>query len=228
MSSTPSTAASQSPTAATLTHKTVTTGKNGAVSTVTEVTTVLPSGTAAGASQGHTTSSSGSNIGMIVGLALGIPLVLILASILVFLLWRKKRKNDKYTGLATRPSSPPNVANYGNIPPGTHAHETAGFPIADTRDKDHRSSELYGNDTYIYSPAMSVRTSDSSPPSYSPHGRSPTVVQAKSPAMAQIQEEPQELWGGYVPYRPPPNAQLAPERKGEGLVGSPVSPLEQA
>jgi hypothetical protein len=162
---------------------------------------------------------------MIVGLALGIPLVLILA-VLVYLLYRRKRKNDKYTGLVTRPSSPPNVANYGNIPPGTHAHETAGFPIADTRDKDNRSSELYGNDIYIYSPSVSVRTSESSPPSYSPNGLSPTAAHAKSPAMAQIQEEPQELWGGYVPHRPQ-NAQLAPERKGEGQVENPVSPLEQ-
>lgn len=152
---------------------------------------------------------------MIVGLALGIPLVLILAGIATFCCWRRRRETRRYNNL--RMSSPPLIANYNNIPEGTHAPELGGFPVADTREKDDRKSELYGNDTYIYSPTISNH-SKSSPPSYSSNGRSP-VTQAKSPAMAQIQEEPQELWGGYVPYRPQ-NAQLPDERKGEGEVGT--------
>lgn len=119
------------------------------------------------------------------------------------------------------------MANYSNIPPGTHAPELPGYPIADTRAKENRTSELYGNNAYIYSPNPSVNSSKSSPPGYSPSGRSPTKGQANSPAMAQIQEEPQELWGGYVPYRPP-QAQMMPERKPVGQVDNPRPPVTQS
>jgi hypothetical protein len=159
---------------------------------------------------------------MILGLALGIPLILIIAAILIFFLYRRKRKNSRYSTIHTRPSSPPIMANYGNIPPGTHAPELAGYPVADTRDKGSRKSELYGNDTYIYSPTVSSRTDESTPPAYSPGGhRSANAVQAKSPAMAQIPEEPQELWGGYMPYRPE-NARLPPERGEDEDLVSPL------
>ena len=85
-------------------------------------------------------------------------------------------------------------ANYTNsIIPGSHAPELDSSPIATGRTKSGRKSELYGSDAYAHSPATSVGSTGTGPPKYSPD----------TPQMAQIPEEPQELWGGYVPYRPP-------------------------
>lgn len=207
----------------TLTRESTTTGANGNPKTFTEVTTFIPSGTSTPHDAGS--SDSGSNLGMIVGLALGIPLVLIIAAILIFLFYRRKRKNSDYNNIATRPSSPPQMANYSNIPPGTHAPELEGFPVADVRAKEERKSELYGNERYIYDPSyspVSPQTAYSSPPSYSPgKPRNSTTTQAKGSPMAHIPEHPQELWGGYVPYRPQ-NAQLPPPREGDGSQLSPT------
>lgn len=88
-------------------------------------------------------------------------------------------------------------ANYSNISPGTHAPEIDSYPVAPTRSKSGRNSELYGSESFLHSPSLSV---GSVPPQYSPGDKSPG---GKSPGMEQIQEEPAELWGGYVPYRPP-------------------------
>ena len=223
-----STSSSRSPTIkhttpVTSTHETTTTGANGATSIITEITTIAPS---AAADQPGSTSHSSSNLGLIVGLAVGIPLVLIIAAILLFMLYRRKRRNNNYNSIATRPSSPPQMANYNNIPPGTHAPELAGFPVADIRAKEERKSELYGNDRYIYDPTrspLSPQTANSSPPSYSPgNNRNSTTAQTKHSPMAPIPEQPQELWGGYVPYRPPQNAQLPPPRGDESNLVSPT------
>ena len=127
---------------------------------------------------------------MILGLALGIPLVLLLAGILIFILWRRHRKAKHYNNNATRPGSPPMVANYSNIPPGTHAPEVEGYPVAKTHSKSGRTSELYGSESFPNSPSTSNKTSGTTPPQYSPV--------AQTPVMTQIPEEPQELWGGYV------------------------------
>lgn len=130
---------------------------------------------------------------MIVGLALGVPLALIVAGIIIFYLVRQHRKNKK-SGNLPRAETPPMIANYHNLAPGSHAPELDSYPVASEGSKDGRKSELYGSDTFIHSPSMSTMTNGTTPPQYSPK---------KSPGMNQIQEEPQELWGGYVPYRPP-------------------------
>lgn len=206
----------------TTTRKSTTTSSNGNVDVITQVTTFIPSETSA---PDKSASHSGSSLGMIVGLALGIPLVLIIAAILIFLFYRRKRKNSNYNNIATRPSSPPAMSNYNNIPPGTHAPELEGFPVANVRAKEERKSELYGNERYIYDPSyspVSPQTARSSPPSYSPGvPRNSTTTNAKGSPMAHIPEHPQELWGGYVPYRPQ-NAQLPPAREGDGSQLSPT------
>ena len=138
---------------------------------------------------------------MIIGIALGVPLFLIICGVVAFCLIRRRRKSKRYSDVS-RPTSPPMEANYANLAPGSHAPELAGYPVAPDRTKSGRKSELYGNDNYIYSPNPSVRTNGSIPPQYSPGGDSSN--------MPKIEEEPQELWGGYVPYRPP-NAGLPPE-----------------
>ncbi|KAK3701869.1 hypothetical protein LTR37_015180 [Vermiconidia calcicola] len=177
----------------TITREAVTTGNDGSVSTVTElITPVAAAGTET--SNAQSSDESGSNLGMIVGLAVGIPLVLIIAAILIIFLLRRRRKSKKYE-LQSRPQSPPMEANYSNIAPGSHAPELDSYPVAPAQDKSGRKSELYGSDTYGHSPSLSVSTNGSFPPQYSPG--------ARTEPMTQIQEEPQELWGGYVPYRPP-------------------------
>ena len=191
---TPATLAQATISSTTFTHKTVTTGKDGSIETVTQVITMLATSTALGASQNHSRSTS--NLGMIVGVALGVPLVLIIAGIAAFFTRRRHRarKAKRYASLSTppRPRSPPVEANYCNLAPGSHAPELEGFPVAPTRSKSGRKSELFGSDSYITSPTPS-RTSTGSTllPQYSP----------KRMSMVQINEEPQELWGGYVPYR---------------------------
>lgn len=99
-------------------------------------------------------------------------------------------------------------ANYSNIAPGSHAPELDSYPVAPTRTKSNKKSELYGSDVQN-SPALSVGSNGTAPPQYSPGGRTPVT-----PTMAQIQEEPQELWGGYVPYRPG-RTELPSERNSE-------------
>ncbi|KAK3705584.1 hypothetical protein LTR37_013192 [Vermiconidia calcicola] len=177
----------------TITQEAVTTGQDGSVSTVTELITPVAAGSTE-TSNAQSSDDSGPNLGMIVGLAVGIPLVLIIAAILIIFLLRRRRKSKKYE-VQSRPQSPPMEANYSNIAPGSHAPELDSYPVAPAQDKSGRKSELYGSDTYGHSPALSVSTNGSFPPQYSPGNR--------TEPMTQIQEEPQELWGGYVPYRPP-------------------------
>lgn len=177
----------------TITQEAVTTGQDGSVSTLTELITPVAAGSTE-TSNAQSSDDSGPNLGMIVGLAVGIPLVLIIAAILIVFLLRRRRKSKKYE-VQSRPQSPPMEANYSNIAPGSHAPELDSYPVAPAQDKSGRKSELYGSDTYGHSPALSVSTNGSFPPQYSPGNR--------TEPMTQIQEEPQELWGGYVPYRPP-------------------------
>ena len=87
--------------------------------------------------------------------------------------------------------SPPQVeAKYYDLAPGSHAPELGGNPVASPQTKSTRHSELYGSEKYGQSPTSPAV----SPPQYSPGNRR---------SMAQVAEEPQEMWGGYMPYRPP-------------------------
>ena len=165
---------------------------------MTEATTIIPVMATTSTSHNQHTEHSDSNLGMIIGVALGVPLVLILCGILAFCLYRRRRKSKKYSGLG-RTKTPDMVANYNDLAPGSHAPELDSYPVATT--KPNRASELYGSDTYKPSPTFSTGTSETGPPQYSPS--------RISPRMNQIQEEPQELWGGYVPYRPPRDEQGA-------------------
>ena len=76
-------------------------------------------------------------------------------------------------------------ANYQNIAAGSHAPELEGYPVATKRSKSGRYSELYGSEGNIQSPTPSTGTNATSPPQYSP---------GNGEGMAQIPEEPQELW----------------------------------
>lgn len=69
--------------------------------------------------------------------------------------------------------------------PGGRAPELDSHPVAIGRTKSGRTSELEGS---YHSPAVSTSTNGAGPPQYSP----------ASPGLKSVQEEPQELWGGYV------------------------------
>lgn len=88
----------------------------------------------------------------------------------------------------------------GHFAPSGRAPELDSTPIAPTRSKSGRKSELMG------SPALS-QGSENGLPAYSPDmgGYSPAVgtVREEPGIQPQQQEERHELWGGYVPYRPP-------------------------
>ena len=123
-------------------------------------------------------------LGLTVGLALGIPILLGICGVLIFFLFRRHRKSKQQNDLP-RAETPPMQVNYQNIAAGSHAPELEGYPVAAKRSKSGRYSELYGSDADIQSPALSTGTNATSPPQYSP---------PNSGCMAQIPEEPQELW----------------------------------
>ncbi len=118
------------------------------------------------------------------------------------------RQSNKYHTVPLKQKPSPIEANYANISPGTYAPEIDSFPVAPGRTKSGRKSELYGSDVVIHSPTTSISTNGSVAPPYSPGGR--------AEPMTQIQEEPQELWGGYVAYRPPGTGQPGTGQSGAG------------
>ncbi len=170
-----------------VTHTSVTAGADGSASTVTKVVT-SPAVSAAAASDNNNSqhNSHSSNLPLIVGLAVGIPLFLIIIAIGLFFFVKHMRASNKYHNVPRR-NTPPMEANYSNLAPGSHAPEIDSYPVAPGRTKSGRKSELYGSKPVPQSPALSTGTNGSIPPQYSPQRTEP---------MSQIQEEPQELWGG--------------------------------
>lgn len=127
----------------------------------------------------------------------GILLALVLLALLAIYLYRRHR-NHKHRSHPIPSKSPPLEANYQDLAPGTHAPELSGYPVASKSDE--RKSELYGSEANIRSPSLSLM-SNTTPPQYSPGENNTNITKASN--MSHIPEEPQELWGGYVPYRRP-------------------------
>ena len=85
----------------------------------------------------------------------------------------------------------------GHVAPDGQAPELDSFPVALGRSKSGQKSELQGSDGLLHSPTPSTGTA---PPQYNQNSpRSPELRSVQE----EIPQEPQELWGGYVPYRPP-------------------------
>ncbi|KAK5138207.1 hypothetical protein LTR08_004903 [Meristemomyces frigidus] len=193
----------------TFTSKAVTTGSNGAVSTIILVSVATVAPTAAPSS--HSSSSESSHLGLIIGLAVGIPVLLLACAIVAFILWKRRRASRK--GYASPPPDSPTMTDkyghqVGHVAPDGQAPELDSFPVALRRSKSGHKSELEGSSGLLHSPAPSTGTG---PPQYSQNS-------PRSPALHSVQEEvpqePQELWGGYVPYRPPRTELPTPEQQG--------------
>jgi len=76
----------------------------------------------------------------------------------------------------------------GHVAPDGRAPEIDSYPVAVGRSRTNRKSELEGS---THSPVISVGSA-AHLPGYSP----------MSPGLHSVNEEPAEMWGGYVPYRP--------------------------
>ena len=90
--------------------------------------------------------------------------------------------------------------------PTSHAPEADSYPIADVRSEE-RKSELEGSPALGFpsSPSPAVGSNSTSVASAGGAGKEPpqySPVSNLSPPLGRVNEEPQELWGGYVPYRP--------------------------
>ncbi|KAK4959866.1 hypothetical protein LTR10_002754 [Elasticomyces elasticus] len=177
----------------TITSHAITTNTDGSLSTMVVYSTVSVAAVASAAPD-SSHSSAPSHLGLIVGLAVGIPVFLLACAIVAFLLWRRRRPSKK-SGFPSSRNSEEQPAmgdkfghQVGYVAPDGRAPEIDSFPVALGRSKSGHKSELEGS---LHSPAMS--NGSPKPPLYSP----------VTPSLNAVQEEPAELWGGYVPYRPP-------------------------
>ncbi|KAK0943608.1 hypothetical protein LTR29_004779 [Friedmanniomyces endolithicus] len=195
---------SASPTAlSTAASTAVTTNTDGSQSTVVLYSTVSAVPGASGQpSSGPSPSSSSTHLGLTIGLAVGIPVFLLACAIIAFLLW-KRRKTNKQRHASSHLSDyePVTTDKYGHqvghVAPNGRASEIDSYPVAMGRSKSGHKSELQGS---LHSPALS--NTSPKPPGYSP----------LSPNLNTVAEQPAELWGGYVPYRPPRAELQDPER----------------
>ncbi|KAK5127804.1 hypothetical protein LTR85_004920 [Meristemomyces frigidus] len=146
-------------------------------------------------------SDPSTHLGLIIGLAVGIPVFLLACAIIAFILWKRRKANRGQSYLSPPRNSYDDQAmtdkyghQVGHDAPDGRAPELDSYPVALGRTKSGRHSELEGSGL-LHSPATSTGTA---PPQYTQSPRSPGLhsVQEES-------QEPQELWGGYVPYRPP-------------------------
>ncbi|KAI6803382.1 hypothetical protein KC361_g766 [Hortaea werneckii] len=236
----------------TITSQAVTTGTNGAASTLYIISTVTPepdpiytpTETSSDDDDDEPTSP---NLALIIGIAVGLPLILLALSLLTCLLWKRHRRRTT----TTRQRSPNGSTEYnsqgggvdekfgsqvGHLAPDGRAPELDSFPVARVqRSASGRKSELEGSSssrTTVSSPAIS---------SLGGAGRSLFGGQQGSPLspglqsvreeqqQQQQQQEPYELWGGYVPYRPPQSAQEVgrPMREGYNSDDKEKSGLSQ-
>ncbi|TKA67759.1 hypothetical protein B0A55_08431 [Friedmanniomyces simplex] len=179
----------------TVTSDAVTTNTDGSVSTIVLYSTVpAAAGSSGQPPKGLSHPSSSSHLGLIIGLAVGIPLFLLACAIIAFLLWKRRKANKQKHASSSHLSEyqPVTTDKYGHqvghVAPDGRASEIDSYPVAMGRSKSGRKSELEGS---LHSPAIS--DGSPKPPGYSP----------ASPNLNTVAEEPAELWGGYVPYRPP-------------------------
>ncbi|EMC93618.1 hypothetical protein BAUCODRAFT_246983 [Baudoinia panamericana UAMH 10762] len=199
MSSTQSSATSSS--ALVISSQSVATNTDGVATTIVLISTVsAPALPSTASPSAEASDPSHSRLDMIVGIAVGVPVVLIIASMLGCLLWRRQRKAKRPTQHSHESSDGDKAEKFGHqvgyVPPDGRAPELDSYPVATNRASGGQKSELDGSSNH--SPTISMMTNRSSgfagPPGYSP----------VTPQLGSVveQQEPAELWGGYVPYRP--------------------------
>ncbi|TKA31432.1 hypothetical protein B0A50_02279 [Salinomyces thailandicus] len=213
----------------TITSSAVTTGTNGVTSTIIMFSTITPTPTPINAVSSNNAKASTPHLSLIIGIATGIPAAILACSFLTYLLFRRRRRtrlatltpnhNDDYNQAAINEKFGHQV---GHAPPDGRAPELDSYPVATQRHASGCKSELEGSSTVNNSPAMSS-SAGTAPPRYeqgsSPFLSSPGLQSVREEGRLEPEPEPQELWGGYVPYRPPqPPSLLQGEAQGDGQV----------
>ncbi|RMY16460.1 hypothetical protein D0866_13669 [Hortaea werneckii] len=243
-STTPTTSSFTSPSTteapSTITSQAITTGTNGAASTLYIVSTVTPqpdplSNPFESSSDDEPTSP---NRAFIIGIAVGLPTLLLAISLLAYLLWKRHRKSTNQrnrNGPTTDYSSQGDLdekfgSQVGHLPPDGRAPELDSYPVAMVqRSPSGRKSELEGSPstTTVSSPAISSLGGGGGTGGRTQFGggqSSPLSPGLQSVREEQQQQEPYELWGGYVPYRPPQSAQEVGKPGGRGHHGDEEKP----
>ncbi|KAI7533669.1 hypothetical protein KC331_g12945 [Hortaea werneckii] len=217
----------------TIISQAITTGTNGAASTLYIVSTVTPQPDPLftpfeSSSDDETTSP---NRALIIGIAVGLPTLLLALSLLAYLIWKRHRKSTNQ-----RNQNGPKTTNYssqgdldekfgsqvGHLPPDGRAPELDSYPVAMVqRSPSGRKSELEGSPsttTTVSSPAISSLGGGAGTGGRTQFGGA--QGSPLSPGLQSVreeqQQEPYELWGGYVPYRPPQSAQEVGKPGGGG------------
>jgi hypothetical protein len=174
----------------------MTANTDGRISTLFLISSVSAVGQPATGSSPSSSRASGSRLGVIIGLAVGVPIFLVACALAGCTLWRQRKANR-----ASATSSHVLHQNeidmskdfgyqVGHVPPAGRSPELDSFPVAFGHSKSGRASELDGSP---HASAIPSTTSTKQPPDY-------------TPALRAVNEEPAELWGGYVPDRPPVSA----------------------
>ncbi|KAK3678319.1 hypothetical protein LTR78_001614 [Recurvomyces mirabilis] len=172
----------------TVTSYGVITDIGGSLATVTLVTTVQGTVPTDKASTYQTKSPSSNHPALIVGLAVGIPVGLLACALLAYVIWRqRKSKGQEYTSPPRSDDTDDAMKDrfgyqVGHVAPDGRAPEIDSYPVAMSRSRSNRKSELEGS---THSPAISVGSATHLP-GYSP----------MSPGLRSVNEEPAELWGG--------------------------------
>ncbi|KAI6843217.1 hypothetical protein KC340_g17186 [Hortaea werneckii] len=245
---TPTTSSSTSPSTteapSTITSQAITTGTNGAASTLYIVSTVTPqpdplSTPFENSSDDEPTSPDRA---LIIGIAVGLPTILLAIPLLAYLLWKRHRKSTNQRNQNGAPTTDYSSqgdldekfgSQVGHLPPDGRAPELDSYPVAMVqRSPSGRKSELEGSPsttTTVSSPAISSLGGGGGTQGRTQFGgggqSSPLSPGLQSVREEQQQQEPYELWGGYVPYRPPQSAQeVGKPGGGEGYHGDGEKP----
>ncbi|GAB1738783.1 hypothetical protein NU219Hw_g3573t1 [Hortaea werneckii] len=250
-STTPTTSSSTSPSAteapSTITSQAITTGTNGAASTLYIVSTVTPQpdpiSTPNSNSSDDSSPTASPTRALIIGIAVGLPTLLLALSLLACLLWKRHHRRKP-----TKRNDPTTTTEYsqgdldekfgaqvGHLPPDGRAPELDSYPVAMVqRSPSGRKSELEGSpstNTTVSSPAMSsLGGGETGGRTHFGGGGGGGQSSPLSPGLQSVreeqgqQQEPYELWGGYVPYRPPQSAQEVGKPVGGGYHGDEEKP----
>lgn len=132
---------------------------------------------------------------------MAVPVVVLAFSILLFVLWRRRKHNWAHCKPPTSDYSTNDMSDMYSH--SKHASEIDSYPVADVsggRDKSRPISELTGSTHFMPGSPVSTRSSSGlSPPGYSPNVTGPGDVArggwANSPVLPGVEEqpEPQEL-----------------------------------
>ncbi|KAI7533515.1 hypothetical protein KC331_g13022 [Hortaea werneckii] len=218
----------------TITSQAITTGTNGAASTLYIVSTVTPqpdpiSTPFESSSDDEPTSPDRA---LIIGIAIGLPTILLAISLLAYLLWKRHRKSTNQRNQNGPPTTDYSSqgdldekfgSQVGHLPPDGRAPELDSYPVAMVqRSPSGRKSELEGSPsttTTVSSPAISSLGGGGGTggrTQFGGGGQSSPLSPGLQSVREEQQQEPYELWGGYVPYRPPQSAQEVGKPGGGG------------